>query len=353
MRIEEIIFDTEDKNLFLIDDLQLKADAIRYSILPKLEIINNEIISRIAEMYNYDFFENCTIGKSPQFRTSKSQRTKPVNIDYEHSSIWIYGQRAKNKWKGLQRVDKKEAQITPTLIGIDLTTAGINSVFYFGYVKRFTKKTYRKIYDFLDAEIINFLSIINRSNCKYQREYFEILDIQETLKQKFKNNDFDILISSKPFDYPITYDSLNEIILSNLMLFPLLKAFINISLGIEPNLKSDIEKMELRFQLYFEKYFLEKETILSDITGSELQSLRSKADNKIKVQAGVRWQVFKRDNWKCVACGRNAEDNIILHIDHILPRSKGGKDEMKNYQTLCETCNIGKSNKDETDLRRK
>lgn len=62
--------------------------------------------------------------------------------------------------------------------------------------------------------------------------------------------------------------------------------------------------------------------------------------------------MFKRDEWKCVACGRSTEDKIILHIDHILPRSKGGKNEMTNYQTLCETCNIGKSNKDETDLRK-
>ena len=67
---------------------------------------------------------------------------------------------------------------------------------------------------------------------------------------------------------------------------------------------------------------------------------------------GVRWQVFQRDNWKCVACGRSAEDGIILHVDHIMPRSKGGRDELDNYQTLCNVCNIGKSNKDETDLRK-
>ncbi|OIP00735.1 MAG: hypothetical protein AUJ97_07710 [Bacteroidetes bacterium CG2_30_32_10] len=75
--------------------------------------------------------------------------------------------------------------------------------------------------------------------------------------------------------------------------------------------------------------------------------------NRIKVMPGIRWQVFKRDNWRCVACGQSADDNVILHIDHIIPRSKGGKDEINNYQTLCETCNIGKSNKDDTNLRNK
>ena len=52
-----------------------------------------------------------------------------------------------------------------------------------------------------------------------------------------------------------------------------------------------------------------------------------------------------------MACGRRAHDGIILHIDHILPRSKGGPDAFENYQTLCNLCNGGKSNRDATDLR--
>ncbi|OQX01521.1 MAG: hypothetical protein BWK80_59790 [Desulfobacteraceae bacterium IS3] len=65
----------------------------------------------------------------------------------------------------------------------------------------------------------------------------------------------------------------------------------------------------------------------------------------------IRWQVFQRDKWKCVSCGRSAANDVILHVDHIVPRSKGGKDELDNYQTLCHICNIGKSNKDETNIR--
>jgi 5-methylcytosine-specific restriction endonuclease McrA len=80
--------------------------------------------------------------------------------------------------------------------------------------------------------------------------------------------------------------------------------------------------------------------------------VKEAAEQKLKVMPAIRWQVFQRDNWKCVACGRNSQDGVILHVDHIIPRSKGGSDTLENYQTLCDLCNIGKSNKDATDLRR-
>ncbi|MEA4957571.1 hypothetical protein SDC9_30494 [bioreactor metagenome] len=58
----------------------------------------------------------------------------------------------------------------------------------------------------------------------------------------------------------------------------------------------------------------------------------------------IRHEVFKRDNYRCVECGATNKDTV-LHIDHIIPFSKGGSDELDNLQTLCESCNISKSNR--------
>ena len=122
----------------------------------------------------------------------------------------------------------------------------------------------------------------------------------------------------------------------------------------KPIIKRDIEKLEEKLIPYLEKYFLtnNEEELILKLSNDDLEDIKLIAETKIKVQTGIRWQVFKRDNWKCLSCGRSAKENIILHIDHIIPRSKGGNDNIDNYQTLCETCNIGKSNKDETDLRK-
>lgn len=57
----------------------------------------------------------------------------------------------------------------------------------------------------------------------------------------------------------------------------------------------------------------------------------------------LRFEIFKRDGFKCVYCGRNPkEDGIKLHIDHVIPKSKNGKETLSNLVTACSECNIGK-----------
>ena len=58
----------------------------------------------------------------------------------------------------------------------------------------------------------------------------------------------------------------------------------------------------------------------------------------------IRLIVFKRDGYKCNICGNSAKEGFSLEVDHILPKSKGGKNIMSNLQTLCKSCNRGKSN---------
>jgi len=60
----------------------------------------------------------------------------------------------------------------------------------------------------------------------------------------------------------------------------------------------------------------------------------------------LRFKVLKRDNFSCVQCGASPAKNTetILHVDHIKPWSSGGETEISNLQTLCQNCNLGKSN---------
>jgi regulator of RNase E activity RraB len=56
----------------------------------------------------------------------------------------------------------------------------------------------------------------------------------------------------------------------------------------------------------------------------------------------TRFEVLKRDQFKCVYCGNSAPD-FILHIDHVKPIADGGSSEIFNLVTSCDSCNLGKS----------
>ena len=56
------------------------------------------------------------------------------------------------------------------------------------------------------------------------------------------------------------------------------------------------------------------------------------------ISGKVRWDVFKRDGYKCISCGTDSD----LTIDHIHPQSKGGTNSISNLQTMCRSCNSSK-----------
>ncbi|MEK6243200.1 MAG: HNH endonuclease [Pseudomonadota bacterium] len=60
----------------------------------------------------------------------------------------------------------------------------------------------------------------------------------------------------------------------------------------------------------------------------------------------LRWRVLQRDRFTCCACGASPALTlgIELHVDHIVPWSRGGETILENLQTLCSVCNFGKSN---------
>ena len=53
-----------------------------------------------------------------------------------------------------------------------------------------------------------------------------------------------------------------------------------------------------------------------------------------------RHNVFRRDNNRCVYC--NSKD--ALTIDHVVPKSMGGRDAWDNLVTACQKCNAKKGN---------
>lgn len=62
----------------------------------------------------------------------------------------------------------------------------------------------------------------------------------------------------------------------------------------------------------------------------------------------TRFEVFKRDSFRCQYCGRGI-DETILEVDHIQPVAEGGTNDLINLITSCRDCNRGKGKRKLSD----
>jgi len=70
-------------------------------------------------------------------------------------------------------------------------------------------------------------------------------------------------------------------------------------------------------------------------------NIHTEKPKRVSLPKSTRFEVFKRDSFKCQYCGA-AAPNVLLEIDHINPVSNGGENDILNLITACKECNRGK-----------
>lgn len=99
------------------------------------------------------------------------------------------------------------------------------------------------------------------------------------------------------------------------------------------------------FYIYLAALELGVETIPCVIEPNFYKYLEKEVQRKHDERVSIRKKVFESANGKCLMCGKELQmDNpkeidTYMTIDHIFPKSKGGKDDVNNYQCLCQKCN--------------
>jgi len=83
------------------------------------------------------------------------------------------------------------------------------------------------------------------------------------------------------------------------------------------------------------------------ITREQLLKGSTASNARHSISLKIRWEVLKRDNYTCKKCGKSpsSDHKVQLEVDHKVPVSKGGLDEVDNLQTLCWDCNQGKKDR--------
>jgi 5-methylcytosine-specific restriction endonuclease McrA len=122
------------------------------------------------------------------------------------------------------------------------------------------------------------------------------------------------------------------------------------------------------FPIYNTRYIRDSVHSLSEIVPYINQNAEKlEIDGSLVRVNSLRMQTFKK-GIQCVSCGisgmffakeKSHKSDLTFHLnlyalscgheilmthDHIIPLSKGGADKLRNCQTMCEKCNITKSN---------
>ena len=100
-------------------------------------------------------------------------------------------------------------------------------------------------------------------------------------------------------------------------------------------------------------FFRKKAELLHDDPKKELRTIRESFQfpSVIRLRSYIRVpynkvvlsrrNIMRRDNFTCMYCGSKND----LTIDHVLPKSRGGKDVWENLTTACEKCNVKKGSR--------
>jgi len=64
-----------------------------------------------------------------------------------------------------------------------------------------------------------------------------------------------------------------------------------------------------------------------------------------RISRGLRWDVFARDQYTCRYCGQTPP-GVVLEIEHVIPVSRGGTNDIDNLVAACRECNQGKGTRE-------
>jgi len=94
----------------------------------------------------------------------------------------------------------------------------------------------------------------------------------------------------------------------------------------------------------FAQLIAEYDKVINSTRDKEIRKYHIQREREM-MSDGVRYDILKRDGFRCQICGSTAQDGVKLHVDHIIPISKGGHTTPDNLRTLCDRCNLGKGDK--------
>lgn len=274
-------------------------------------------------------------------------------MDYDWCRIGLSGVR-KPIWKKIHlRKTKKSPVVNFTTWDLELIDRGLVATVSLPAEGPFTAESYALLLDPLVRNAGSIATVLNRSNMRF----FSNVDakptasLAEQLQRVSATTAPEVIFATTMVPFPISESRGTDIAGQLGELFFIYDTWIRAAQGLGDRVGHMLSKLD-SFYAWSDKSNVAQEETGEAGTDADVD-LSTFSVEETSVLPAQRYQVFQRDQWKCVSCGKDPiMHDITLHVDHIVPRSKGGPDQLDNYQTLCDTCNLGKGNRDNTNIRK-
>lgn len=343
--LAEIIFELKDTEIFKIPDTKTRIATVQNYFFPRLEMLLHWTMALIQDIYEINPYEAMTFVYCPSNRKAAKD-----NKDFDWVHIGLSGKRRTDRDLKYKRRDGKPFQLHPTYLTYNIDFDGRIRVEFLPFRQHVSSEFITDVAALYDENWKALSPILGLNQISHTRSK-QLIDIKDALIGNKEDVSRTVFYSPTYF-FPTNVErGLAGLVICFVALYPLLFAFNSLGEGMPIRLAEMLGKFKEWYLTCEVKNNEENENdqeSLIDINVADLPQL----DSYTFVRAGLWWAVLARDNWTCCSCGRSSrEDGITLEVDHIIPRSKGGTDDFENLQTLCKKCNVGKSNKDSTDLR--
>ena len=352
VELSEIIFEPQDSEIFKIPDVKTRIATLQNYFFPRMEMLLRHTLKCVQEVYEVNPYERMTFAYRPSNR-------KDAKVTHFRPEVYvgICGKRIIDEVLITKHRDGTPYHYHATYLTYTVYPKGYMGVELDPYryhvdenladiVTKMIREHRETLWPILSMNRIAYRAIYDRDNHRFGGP-------EDAFSLAADGSGGWLTSAYRYFPVDIEH-GLYALISAFVVLYPIVDSMVLIEKGKAPRLGEMLAKL----QAWYLKSRDEsppgddEETVEPDEVENETDIEIPELDSYTYVRAGLRWEVLARDNWTCCSCGRSTkQDGVILHVDHILPRSKGGTDEIDNLQTLCSKCNIGKSNRDDTDLR--
>jgi hypothetical protein len=348
---ENLLFEREDLAIFKIADVKARLNTLQNYFFPRLDILLTQTLEIIQEVYGINPYERMTILRTPNHRKD----AKENKDDRPFVRIGIGGKRRTDRPLKILRKDGQPYRLHNGRLYYLIEASGEISVYLhvLGELDPSLNSEFLRSWRELLLENFEVLNNILALNHVSHSDAKHFLSFTDTFSEEFVQYLDSFQFYSPTYFLPISFDrGLFHLQMIFVALYPLLE----VSIDCEEAQPHRLVKMLDGYMSWYEKDGAAKwyQRCFESVTNETNETFElPELDSYHFTRAGLWWEILARDRWMCCSCGRSVKEHgITLHVDHIIPRSKGGSDNRENLQALCMKCNIGKSNRDSTNLTR-